>query len=86
MLVGVWSLSSLPFSLTASAWVGRLGIFLPFVIVAQALTTAGFIRHTLRPGERESFDSQPGWARAVYPAGIILLIVTQLILGIIGWQ
>jgi len=86
MLVGVWSLSSLPFSLTASAWLGRLGFFIPFVIVAQALTIAGFIRHALRPGERDSFESQPGWARAVYPTGIILLIVTQLILGFVGWQ
>ena len=56
------------------------------MIVAQALTIAGFIRHALRPGERDSFESQPGWARAVYPTGIILLIVTQLILGFVGWQ
>lgn len=86
MLVGVWSLSALPFSLTASAWVGRLGFFLPFVIVAQALTMAGFIRHALRPAERDSFESQPGWTRVVYPAGILLLIVVQIVLGFIGWN
>ncbi|MFN8383247.1 MAG: hypothetical protein U0V02_14980 [Anaerolineales bacterium] len=86
MLIGAWSLSALPFSLTASAWVGRLGFFIPFVIAAQALTLAGFIRHALRPAERESFDSQPGWARAVYPAGILLLIIVQIVLGLIGWK
>ena len=86
MLVGVWSLSSLPFSLTASAWLGRLGFFLPFVITAQALTIAGFIRHALRPGERDSFESQPGWAHVVYPAGILLLIMAQFVLGLIGWN
>jgi hypothetical protein len=85
-LAGVWSLSSLPFSLTAGAWLGRLGFFLPFVIVAQALTVAGFIRHALRPTGRDSLESQPGWARAVYPAGILLLVIVQFLLGFIGWD
>lgn len=86
LLVGVWSLSSLPFSLTASAWLGNLGFFTPFVIVAQALLIAGFVRHTLRSAGRESLDSQPGWANKVYPIGIILLIVFQLLLGLAGWD
>jgi hypothetical protein len=86
LLVGAWSLSSLPFSLTASAWLGNLGLAIPLVIVAQALLMAGFIRHALRPGGRDSIDSQEIWTRSVYPAGIILLIVIQLILGFIGWD
>jgi hypothetical protein len=86
LLIGVWSLSSLPFSLTASAWLGDLGFFTPFVIVAQALLMAGFVRHALRSSGRESLDSQPGWANKVYPAGIILLIVFQLLLGLMGWD
>jgi hypothetical protein len=86
LLVGVWSLSSLPFSLTASAWLGNLGFFIPFVIVAQALLMAGFVRHALRSAGRESLDAQPGWANKVYPAGIILLIVFQLLLGLFGWD
>jgi hypothetical protein len=86
LLIGVWSLSSLPFSLTASAWLGNLGFFTPFVIVAQALLMAGFIRHALRSSGRESLDSQPGWANKVYPTGIILLIVFQLLLGWMGWD
>ncbi|MDO9303083.1 MAG: hypothetical protein Q7T89_16970, partial [Anaerolineales bacterium] len=86
LLIGVWSLSSLPFSLTASAWLGNLGFFTPFVIVAQALLMAGFVRHALRSSGRESLDSQPGWANKVYPAGIILLIVFQLLLGLMGWD
>jgi hypothetical protein len=86
LLVGAWSLSSLPFSLTASAWLGNLGSFIPFVIAAQALLMAGFIRHALRSTGRESLDSQPGWANKVYPAGIILLVVFQILLGLIGWD
>lgn len=86
LLVGVWSLSSLPFSLTASAWAGNLGFFAPFTAVAQALIIAGFIRHSLRPSGRDTLDSQPRWARVVYPAGIILLLAVQLMLGFFGWD
>jgi hypothetical protein len=86
LLIGAWSLSALPFSLTASAWLGNLGFFIPFVIAAQALIIAGFIRHALRPSGRDSLDSQPSWARAVYPAGIIFLLAIQLLLGFIGWD
>ena len=86
LLVGAWSLSALPFSLTASAWLGSLGLFIPFVIAAQALLAAGFIRHALRPSGRDTLDSQPGWARTVYPAGILLIIFGQLLLGFIGWD
>lgn len=86
MLLGIWSLSSLPFSLTASAWLGSLGFFLPFVVIAQALLMAGFIRHALRPAGRDSLDSQPGWTRAVYPSGIIILVAFQFLLGLMGWD
>lgn len=86
LLIGVWSLSSLPFSLTASAWLGSPGFFIPFVVAAQALLMAGFIRHALRPAGRESLELQPGWANKVYPAGIILLVTFQLLLGLVGWD
>jgi len=86
LLIGAWSLSSLPFSLTASVWLGNLGFFIPFVIMAQALLIAGFIRHALRPGGRDSLDSQENWTNRVYPAGILLLIALQLLLGWIGWD
>jgi hypothetical protein len=86
LLVGVWSLSSLPFSLTASAWLGNLGFFIPFVIVAQSLLMAGFARQALRSAGRTSLESQPGWANKIYPAGIILLVIFQILLGFVGWD
>lgn len=81
MLIGAFSISSLPFSLTAGTWLGNLGFFVPFVIIAQALMMAGFIRHATRSTYRDSLDSQPTWMTIVYSSGIILLILTQLILG-----
>ncbi|MFN8413363.1 MAG: hypothetical protein U0Z26_13325 [Anaerolineales bacterium] len=86
LLVSTFSISTLPFSLTASAWLSSLGIFYPFVAAAQALIMAGYIRHALRPSGKDSLDDQPNWTRTVYPAGIILLIAVQFLLGLIGWD
>src|SRR5688572_16995270 len=86
MLISAFSLSSLPYSLTASAWIGSLGFFIPFVILAQALMMAGFIRHTLHLSGNNLFQEQPSWMRATYSAGIILLILIQLLLGFSGWD
>ena len=63
-----------------------MGFFIPFVIAAQALIIAGFIRHALRPSGRDTLDAQPRWALAAYPTGIILLLASQLVLGFIGWD
>jgi hypothetical protein len=86
LLVSAWSLSSLPFSLTASVWLGGLNFVFPFMLVSQALMTAGFIRHTLRLTGTESLEDQPAWARGVYPAGIVLLLLVQILLGSLGWD
>lgn len=85
-LVGAFSLSTLPFSLTASTWLGNLGFFIPFVIILQALMMSGFIRHALRSSSRAIFNEQQSWMRAIYPAGIILLVVIQIILGLMSWD
>ena len=86
LLFGAWSLSSLPFSLTGCAWLSDLGLFIPFVIVAQALLIAGFIRHALRPADRDSLNAQSIGVQTVFLLGIGLLVVFQLLLGLTGWD
>lgn len=86
LLVGVWSLSSLPFSLTASVWQGSFGLFILPGVLAQALMAAGFLRHALRINATETLEGQPGWAKVVFPAGIGLLLLMQTLLGFIGWD
>ncbi len=86
LLVGAFAMSSLPFSLTASVWLQTPGFLFPLVAAAQALIMAGYIRHALRASGRESFEAQPVWTNTVYPAGIGLLIVMELLLGWIGWD
>jgi hypothetical protein len=89
LFIGAWAISALPFSLTASGWqnnLGTLDLALPVFIVAQACLLAGYMRHALRPSTRTSLASQPVWARSVYPAGIGLLLIVQLMLGLWGWE
>ncbi len=89
LLIGAFGLSALPFSLTGSGWGGGVSHYwyiLPFVLVAQALLMAGFIRSALRPSPRVSLESQPIWTRGIYPAGIGLLLFNQILLGLWGWE
>jgi len=89
LLLAVWGLLAFPYSLTASVWQMESGsgpIFAPFFILAQALLTAGFVRHALRPGKRDAPHSQPAWTRSLYPAGIGLLLLALLVLGMWGWD
>ncbi len=89
LFVSALAISALPFSLTASGWqnsLGALDLTLPAFIIAQACLLAGFVRHALRPSTRASLASQPVWARSIYPAGIGLLLIVQLMLGLWGWD
>jgi hypothetical protein len=89
LLIGAWGVSALPSSLTASGWQSAapaLWLVLPFLLIAQAFLVTGLIRHALRAGTRDAIDSQPGWARGAYPVGIGLLLLTEIILGLVGWD
>jgi len=91
LFVGAWGISSLPFSLTATGWnsgaPNSLPTWLawPFLIAAQAMLIAGFIRHSQRTTTRVANEDQPIWARNVYPIGISLLLLTIVLLGLFGW-
>jgi hypothetical protein len=87
-LLGVWGLSTLPFSVTASAWqTGNQNswlFILPF-LPAQGLLIAGFIRHAMHPGEI-SLESQERWTKVLYPSGLSLLAAIAILLGLWGWD
>jgi hypothetical protein len=85
--LGLWVLSTLPFSLTGPAWQTGNTISWFFIIPflpAQALLMAGFFRHTLHPGET-SLESQEKWVKVIYPTGLLILMAAALLLGFWGW-
>ena len=86
-LVGLWALSTMPYSLTGSAWLAGNTISWLFIIPflpAQALLMAGFFRHALHPGET-SLESQEKWVKVIYPTGLLILLIVALLLGLWGW-
>ncbi len=85
--LGLWPLSTLPFSLTGSAWQSGNTISWIFIIPflpAQALLIAGFLRHALHPGET-SLESQEKWVQIIYPTGLMILLTVAILLGLWGW-
>jgi hypothetical protein len=92
LVVGLWGISSLPFSPTASGWGTGVDISWanwiswPLLITAQALLAAGFIRQVLRPAASVPLDAQIAWARNIYPIGIGLPLATLILLGLFGWD
>jgi hypothetical protein len=87
VFLALWVLSSLPFSLTSSAWQAGNSLSWLYVIPflpAQALLIAGFLRHALHPGET-SLESQEKWIKVIYPTGLMILISTAILLGFWGW-
>jgi hypothetical protein len=88
LFLGVLAISSLPFSLTATGWVSmgsRFWYALPFLLAAHAMLIAGLVRHIQRSSTRATFDTQPPWARNVYPIGILILLLTIIGLSSFGW-
>jgi hypothetical protein len=86
-LLGLWVLSTLPYSLTASSWQTGNEISWLFIIPflpAQALLMAGYLRHTIHPGET-SLQSQEKWVKIIYPTGLLILIAIAFLLGLWGW-
>jgi hypothetical protein len=81
-------LTALPYTLTAPGWLSKehssLMYWIPF-LPAQSLLLAGFLRHSLNVGDI-SQESQLPWVKAIYPLGLILLTLIQILLGLWGWE
>ena len=80
-------LLSLPFTLTATGWIGDFplpGLFWPLFLSAHAMLVAGYIRHLFRGGDMP-FGELPRWAQAAYPLGLAIFVVTILLTALWGW-
>jgi len=81
-------LLALPFTLTASGWIGEFPLpilFWPLFIAAHIMLVAGYIRHLFHTGDA-LFVELPSWAQAAYPIGLGILAVTALVSSVWGWS
>jgi hypothetical protein len=87
-LLGALGLTGLPFTPAASGWTGLL--VKPFTllslifIVALALLLVGYLRHAFRPGD--SLAAMDRWIQVVYPTGLLILVISQWLTGVLGWS
>jgi hypothetical protein len=89
VIVGAWSLSALPFSLTGAGWPSQFGVeqwALPAFLLAQALILAGFLQSAAKPLARGAPRNQATSLQAVRNLGIVFLMGIQVLLGVWGWQ
>ena len=87
--IGMWGISALPFSITATGWGSTVPSFWPvwpFLLFAQALLLAGYLRHAMRPTLRVNFETLDRATQYVYPVGIGILLTTLFLLGVWGWE
>jgi hypothetical protein len=81
-------LTALPFTLTASGWQRASEppwFFWLLYLPVQALILAGYVTSIVRPAET-ALEGQPSWGRVIYPAGLLLLALSGLVLGFFGWD
>ncbi len=91
--LGLWGMSSFPFSPTATGWEGvvRLGwlegISAAMLVATQALLALGFVRKMLwlPTGGSDPLKELPDTFRRVYSVGIALPIFVLILLGGMGW-
>lgn len=80
-------LFSLPFTLTATGWMGNFPapvLFWPLFLAAHAMLIAGYLRHLFHNGDTP-FSELPRWAQAAYPPGLGIIAATILLTGLWGW-
>ncbi|HSV86783.1 MAG TPA: hypothetical protein VLH85_09415 [Levilinea sp.] len=87
-ILALLGLTGLPYTPSASGWDGL--IVLPFnvldiiSIAAHSLMLLGFIRHLL--ADRSDLGQMDRWIQVMYPFGLLVIVLSFWLLGIIGWE
>lgn len=86
-LLGMLGIAGLPYNPAASGWFGLAGGSFRFLTLVYLLSVLfliwGYLRHTIRP--RDELYRMERWVHTVYPAGLMLLVFGQWLIGIYGW-
>jgi hypothetical protein len=87
--IGMWGIIALPFSITATGWSSATPSFWPvwpFLLIAQALLLAGYLRHAMRGTLRANFETLDRASQYLYLVGIGFPLTILLLLGLWGWD
>jgi hypothetical protein len=86
-LMGLLGFIGLPYTLAASGWEGLLPDTFSFtsviMIITHAFLVLGYIRFIIGAGS--TVTGLEKYARITFPLGLVTLIQTILVLGLVGW-
>lgn len=86
-LLGLLGFIGLPYTLAASGWEGLLPDTFSFtsvlMIITHAFLVLGYIRYII--GADSTVTGLEKFARITFPLGLVTLIQTILVLGLVGW-
>src|SRR5690606_32179134 len=86
-LLGLLGFIGLPYTLAASGWEGLLpdtfGFTSVIMIITHAFLVLGYIRYIV--GSDSTVTGLEKYARITFPLGLVTLIQTILVLGLVGW-
>ncbi|MGB4595451.1 MAG: hypothetical protein WBI14_06055 [Anaerolineaceae bacterium] len=86
-LLGLIGLVGLPFTLSASGWDGLIGMTLKpslaIMIISHALLLGGYLRYIFEANT--TITALEKHARITFPLGLVFILQTILLLGIVGW-
>lgn len=84
---GVLGIIALPFTPTAAGWEGIIGNEFSFwsliILLSHVILVFGYIHLILNL--KASSANLETWAKIIFPLGLIILIQSGLIIGVIGW-
>lgn len=86
-LLGLLGFIGLPYTLTASGWEGLIADRLNFnsilLVIVHSLLVLGYLRYIIEADS--TVTGLEKYARVTFPLGLVALIQTILILGLIAW-
>lgn len=87
-LIAIIAFTGFPFSPIAGGWIGLVSspsiLWVIFVFLIHLLLLLGLLKHTFRPGE--PYRGLEEWIQAVYPAGLLFMVIGLWVIGAWGWS
>lgn len=87
LLFGVLGIIALPYTPAAAGWEGIIGdhfnLWSLIIMIAHVILVLGYMRNF--QNSLATSDNLETWAKIIFPLGLIILIQSSLVIGVIGW-
>jgi hypothetical protein len=88
LILGLWGLSTLPFSLSSNAWNNPTNtnylLLIPYIL-GFTFIFAGYFRHAFTHQSDIDIKLEPRWVQVVYPFGLSVLPIIGITISFMEW-